>query len=106
MKAFVMCLAEWLYRDGSPSKRQLFAQAAAVAADESHRYGRIPERLEQQLMAFQREGVRFVLRRGGRALIADEMGLGKTVQARNLLVSSSQDGLTGLASKAMNLCCP
>ncbi len=33
-------------------------------------------------MAFQRAGVRFVLQRGGRALIGDEMGLGKTVQAR------------------------
>ena len=31
-------------------------------------------------MAFQREGVRFALRHGGRALIGDEMGLGKTVQ--------------------------
>lgn len=32
-------------------------------------------------MPFQREGVRFALARGGRALIGDEMGLGKTVQA-------------------------
>lgn len=30
--------------------------------------------------SFQREGVRFVVQHGGRALIADEMGLGKTVQ--------------------------
>ena len=33
-------------------------------------------------MAFQREGVRFALCHGGRALIGDEMGLGKTVQVR------------------------
>ena len=29
---------------------------------------------------FQREGVEFAVRHGGRALIADDMGLGKTVQ--------------------------
>ena len=34
-----------------------------------------------QLKNFQREGVRFVIRRKGRALIGDEMGCGKTVQA-------------------------
>ena len=56
-------------------------RAAAGARDDSALYGRIPERLERALMAFQREGVRFALRRGGRALIGDEMGLGKTVQA-------------------------
>ena len=50
--------------------------------DESQRYARIPARLEGRLMAFQREGVRFALRHGGRALIGDEMGLGKTVQVR------------------------
>ncbi|AIN98693.1 DNA helicase, putative [Leishmania panamensis] len=33
------------------------------------------------LRPFQRDGVRFVLERHGRAMIADDMGLGKTVQA-------------------------
>lgn len=33
------------------------------------------------LHEFQREGVNFVVAKGGRALIADEMGLGKTAQA-------------------------
>ena len=56
------------------------AQAANALPDESARYARIPEKLEARLMAFQREGVRFALRHGGRALIGDEMGLGKTVQ--------------------------
>ena len=56
------------------------SQAAAAFEDESGRYERIPAKLEQRLMAFQREGVKFVLRRGGRGLIGDEMGLGKTVQ--------------------------
>ena len=41
----------------------------------------LPERLSRSLFEFQREGVQFALRHGGRALIADEMGLGKTVQA-------------------------
>lgn len=39
------------------------------------------ETLEQRMMPFQREGVRFGLKVGGRLLIGDEMGLGKTVQA-------------------------
>jgi SWI/SNF-related matrix-associated actin-dependent regulator 1 of chromatin subfamily A len=39
------------------------------------------ESLESRMMQFQREGVRFGLRHGGRVLIGDEMGLGKTVQA-------------------------
>lgn len=59
-----------------------WCQAASALGDESGRYARIPAKLEARLMAFQREGVRFALRRGGRALIGDEMGLGKTVQAR------------------------
>jgi len=57
-------------------------QAAEDLPDESGRYADLPPRLEARLMAFQRAGVRFVLQRGGRALIGDEMGLGKTVQAR------------------------
>ncbi|KAJ8434667.1 hypothetical protein Cgig2_030053 [Carnegiea gigantea] len=44
------------------------------------RYDRIPNSIESRLLPFQREGVRFVLERGGRALVADEMGLGKTIQ--------------------------
>lgn len=37
--------------------------------------------MREALLPFQREGVRFGLLHGGRALIADEMGVGKTVQA-------------------------
>ncbi|PAV57958.1 hypothetical protein WR25_04407 [Diploscapter pachys] len=41
----------------------------------------IPETQLNMLFPYQKEGVRFVLERGGRAIIADEMGLGKSVQA-------------------------
>ena len=41
----------------------------------------LPNCIWEKLFEFQREGVLFALRHGGRALIADEMGLGKTVQA-------------------------
>ncbi|TVU37669.1 hypothetical protein EJB05_10996 [Eragrostis curvula] len=55
--------------------------AASGAKDLQGLYDRIPTDVESKLMPFQREGVRFVLQHGGRALIADEMGLGKTLQA-------------------------
>jgi SWI/SNF-related matrix-associated actin-dependent regulator 1 of chromatin subfamily A len=32
------------------------------------------------MFPFQREGVKYGLKRGGRVLLGDEMGLGKTVQ--------------------------
>ena len=44
-------------------------------------YDRIPIYIESKLLPFQRDGVRYVLQHGGRALLADEMGLGKTLQA-------------------------
>ena len=56
-------------------------KSSANIPDDSSRYSHIPKSLEEQLMQFQREGVQFGLRHGGRALIGDEMGLGKTVQA-------------------------
>eukprot|EP00435_Cladocopium_sp_Y103_P042297 s3136_g11.t1 len=34
-----------------------------------------------QLMEYQRQGIKFGIRKGGRVLLADDMGLGKTVQA-------------------------
>lgn len=50
-------------------------QAAAGAPDDSALFANLPPRLQASLMTFQREGVAFALRHGGRALIADEMGL-------------------------------
>ncbi len=56
-------------------------KCASSIPDDSSRYCHIPTTLEEQLMEFQREGVKFGLVHGGRVLIGDEMGLGKTVQA-------------------------
>lgn len=64
-----------------PDVASRLLRCAAGAPDDSDRYASIPPRLEAALMPFQRDGVRFVLAKGGRALIGDEMGLGKTVQA-------------------------
>ncbi|CEM39756.1 unnamed protein product [Vitrella brassicaformis CCMP3155] len=41
----------------------------------------LPQPLRGDMRPFQREGILFGLRRGGRVLIGDEMGLGKTLQA-------------------------
>ncbi|XP_078612934.1 DNA annealing helicase and endonuclease ZRANB3-like isoform X1 [Branchiostoma floridae x Branchiostoma japonicum] len=41
----------------------------------------LPSALQEKLMPFQREGVKFALKKHGRCLIGDEMGLGKTLQA-------------------------
>jgi hypothetical protein len=46
----------------------------------------LPPRLYQALAHFQREGVEFVVRNNGRAIIADEMGLGKRESEFSLLV--------------------
>lgn len=46
--------------------------------------------MRKTLAPFQKQGVEFVLKKEGRAMIADEMGLGKTIQAS---VSSDTSGL-------------
>ncbi|GAB4813573.1 hypothetical protein N2152v2_000619 [Parachlorella kessleri] len=58
---------------------QVFPRPAPCEVE--RRYGRLPPFLEAALMPFQREGVRFGLRCGGKCMLADEMGVGKTVQA-------------------------
>lgn len=55
--------------------------AASAVPDLRDRYDRMPSFIESKLLPFQRDGVKFVLQHGGRALLADEMGLGKTLQA-------------------------
>ncbi|XP_018620426.1 DNA annealing helicase and endonuclease ZRANB3 isoform X1 [Scleropages formosus] len=54
---------------------------AQQEAEHDDQLSRLPEKLRQRLMPFQKEGVRFALSRNGRCMIADEMGLGKTLQA-------------------------
>ncbi|KAG9147505.1 hypothetical protein Leryth_007313 [Lithospermum erythrorhizon] len=55
--------------------------AASAVPDLRDRYDQIPFDIEEKLLPFQRDGVRFILQHGGRVLLADEMGLGKTLQA-------------------------
>ncbi|CAA7398605.1 unnamed protein product [Spirodela intermedia] len=55
--------------------------AASAVPDLQGLYDRMPSFIESKLLPFQRDGVRFLLRHGGRVLLADEMGLGKTLQA-------------------------
>eukprot|EP01038_Epipyxis_sp_PR26KG_P009322 gene9322-12559_t len=45
----------------------------------------IESNLVEQLLPFQLDGIRFVVKHGGRALIGDEMGCGKTIQAIGIL---------------------
>ena len=52
-----------------------------ASAEVDRLYAKIPADVRDAMFPFQREGVRFALRRGGRCLIGDQMGLGKTVQA-------------------------
>ncbi|XP_064958008.1 uncharacterized protein LOC135608880 isoform X2 [Musa acuminata AAA Group] len=63
-----------------PLVRRALAAASAVP-DLRDLYDRMPSYVESKLLPFQREGIRFMLQHGGRALLADEMGLGKTLQA-------------------------
>ncbi|KAH7676274.1 Calcium/calmodulin-dependent protein kinase protein [Dioscorea alata] len=55
--------------------------AASAVPDLQGLYDTMPSYLESKLLPFQKDGVRFMLQHGGRALLADEMGLGKTLQA-------------------------
>lgn len=52
--------------------------AASAVPNLLELYGRMPDFIETKLLPFQRDGVRFVLQHGGRALLADEMGLGNS----------------------------
>ncbi|KAL0028605.1 hypothetical protein WJX79_005056 [Trebouxia sp. C0005] len=68
-----------------PAVAQALVQAAVKLPDDSDRYSNMPAKLQEKLMGFQREGIKFALKRGGRLLVGDEMGLGKTVQAIGIM---------------------
>ncbi|KAJ9533400.1 hypothetical protein QJQ45_026449 [Haematococcus lacustris] len=75
-----------------PDLVQAVHRAALARPDDAARYSRVQQlvndmgqSLEQQMHAFQREGVKWALAHGGRVLIGDEMGLGKTVQGCALM---------------------
>ena len=53
----------------------------APEAEVERRYAAIPGSIRTELLPHQVEGVKFMLRCGGRALLADAMGLGKSLQA-------------------------
>ena len=40
----------------------------------------LPPKMADKLYPFQREGIKRIIEKGGRAILADEMGLGKTIQ--------------------------
>ena len=69
----------------SPKRTHASPDLASVedlaSAEVDRLYAKIPADVRDAMFPFQREGVRFALRRGGRCLIGDQMGLGKTVQA-------------------------
>jgi SNF2 family DNA or RNA helicase len=50
----------------------------------------LPGHLDKVLMPFQKEGVDFIFKKHGRALIGDEMGLGKTLQALTYMEMKSE----------------
>eukprot|EP00930_Biecheleria_cincta_P024813 TRINITY_DN17713_c0_g1_i2.p1 TRINITY_DN17713_c0_g1~~TRINITY_DN17713_c0_g1_i2.p1 ORF type:complete len:748 (+),score=116.45 TRINITY_DN17713_c0_g1_i2:117-2360(+) len=51
----------------------------------------LPAALDAALLPFQRAGVAFAVRHGGRCLIGDDMGLGKTIQAIATCCAFRQD---------------
>ena len=73
-------LREWGFKLGDEleERDKLLSDGVEVELD-------IPN--EDKLYPFQADGVRFIERKGGRALIADEMGLGKTIQALTWLAA-------------------
>ena len=51
----------------------------------------VEKHILDNLMPFQKEGVKFGVTRGGRILLADDMGLGKTVEALSLILCNPFD---------------
>lgn len=45
----------------------------------------LSKQMKETILPFQEEGIKFIIRRGGRGLLGDDMGCGKTIQAIALL---------------------
>ena len=73
----VKLLKEW----GFTLEETLLETLSKKTKEEKANVSKVPLKLKGNLYPFQIEGVSFIERNNGRALIADEMGLGKTVQA-------------------------
>eukprot|EP00201_Polytomella_parva_P022474 CAMPEP_0175041244 /NCGR_PEP_ID=MMETSP0052_2-20121109/1798_1 /TAXON_ID=51329 ORGANISM="Polytomella parva, Strain SAG 63-3" /NCGR_SAMPLE_ID=MMETSP0052_2 /ASSEMBLY_ACC=CAM_ASM_000194 /LENGTH=606 /DNA_ID=CAMNT_0016303719 /DNA_START=58 /DNA_END=1875 /DNA_ORIENTATION=- len=79
--------------EGLPPFVMKLLEAMSSCSDDSalydnvlrHRIHPLEPSLDELMIPFQKVGVQFGLKRGGRVLIGDEMGLGKTVQACCLL---------------------
>lgn len=71
----------------APHPHRLPAQLVSDHRAVDAAFDRIPSALRDALFPFQRDGVKFALRRRGRCLVGDEMGLGKTIQAIALLAA-------------------
>lgn len=70
------------YRDIQQRNHDLVASGGVVL--------KLNSTLEDKLIGYQTEGIKFVVLRGGRAFIADDMGLGKTIQAIGVLLHYRQ----------------
>jgi hypothetical protein len=79
------------------------ASAGLVMSDEEAegRIQQLPADLLASLMPFQRQGVKFAVTHGGRALIGDEMGLGKTLQVEIRKKSLRRSALTGVGARGV-----
>lgn len=69
------------------SSMSLLYQRVPLVPDEDvelRRTTHVPDHIWNMLLPFQRQGVEFGLKRGGRLLLADDMGLGKTVQVNSI----------------------
>jgi len=72
-----------------PDEKRGLGKTGETESIESIEMPPIPSHLNAVLMPFQKEGVRFVYEKKGRALISDQMGLGKSLQALTYLEMNS-----------------
>ena len=69
------------FPEGFGNKKQEITQLFKKIATNVIQDFKLPLELQRKLYPFQKEGVKFLLETGGKAILGDEMGLGKTVEA-------------------------